>query len=78
LCYKLSLCYLAEMFLERGVVFTHEAARGWEARDAPLLPNQLCAKHKSQAGRSWYVDETYIKGTVSGVICTKPLIEAVT
>src|SRR3712207_8445401 len=29
--YKLSLRDLAEMFLERGVVFTHEAVRDWEA-----------------------------------------------
>lgn len=30
LCYKLSLRDLAEMFLERGFVFTHEAVRIWE------------------------------------------------
>ncbi len=35
--YKLSLRDLAEMFLPRGVVFTHEAVREWEARFAPLL-----------------------------------------
>ena len=29
--YKLSLRDLAEMFLERGFVFTHEAVRDWEA-----------------------------------------------
>src|SRR5262249_44907771 len=28
--YKLSLRDLAEMFLERGVIFTHEAVREWE------------------------------------------------
>ena len=63
--YKLSLRDLAEMFLERGFAFTHEAVREWEARFAPLIAAQLQRKRKGQAGRSWYVDETYIK--VSGV-----------
>src|SRR5262247_1491410 len=36
--YKLSLRDLAEMFLERGVVFTHETVRKWEETFAPLLP----------------------------------------
>jgi transposase-like protein len=52
---------LAEMFLERGVVFTHEAVRDWEARFAPLLANTLRAKRTGQAGCSWHVDETYIR-----------------
>src|SRR5262245_52598073 len=30
--YKLSLRDLAQMFLERGFVFTHETVRDWEAR----------------------------------------------
>ncbi|GHO97582.1 IS6 family transposase [Reticulibacter mediterranei] len=59
--YKLSLRDLAEMFLERGFVFTHEAVREWEARFAPLLAEQLQAKRRGYAGISWYVDETYIK-----------------
>jgi transposase-like protein len=35
--YKLSLRDLAEMFLQRSFVFTHEAVRDWEARFAPVL-----------------------------------------
>jgi putative transposase len=35
--YTLSLRELAAMFLERGVVFSHEAVRDGEARFAPLL-----------------------------------------
>jgi putative transposase len=58
--YKLSFRDLAEMFLERGFVFTHEAVREWEARFAPLLTERLRAKRSGQAGRSWYVDETYV------------------
>ena len=59
--YKLSLRDLSEMFLERGIVFTHETVRDWEARFAPLMADQLRRKRRGQAGRSWYVDETYIK-----------------
>src|ERR687894_1888607 len=59
--YKLSLRDLAEMFLERGFVFTHEAVRAWEERFAPLLTEHLRAKRRGKAGRSWYVDETYVK-----------------
>src|SRR3712207_3465211 len=59
--YKLSLRDLAEMFLERGFEFTHEAVREWEARFAPLLADQLRAKRRRLTSRSWHVDETYIK-----------------
>jgi putative transposase len=65
--YKLSFRDLAEMFLERGFTFTHEAVRTWEARFAPLLADQLRGKRYGQAGRSWYVDETYVK--VNGQWC---------
>jgi transposase-like protein len=57
----LSLRDVAEMFLERGFVFTHEAVRDWEERFAPLLADQLRRKRHGQTGTSWYVDETYIK-----------------
>ncbi len=65
--YKLSLRDLAEMFLPRGVVFTHETVRDWEARFAPLVADRLRAKRRGQVGTSWYVDETYIK--VHGAWC---------
>lgn len=65
--YKLSLRDLAEMFLERGWEFTHEAVREWEARFAPLLTEQLRTKRRGQAGQSWYVDETYVR--VQGKWC---------
>ncbi len=51
--YKLSLRDLAEMFLPRGVVCTHEAVRDWEARFAPLLTARLRAQRRGRAGRSW-------------------------
>ncbi len=59
--YKLSLRDLAEMFLERGFAFTHEAVREGEERFTPLLTQRLRAKRRGKAGRSWYVDETYTK-----------------
>jgi putative transposase len=66
--YKLSLRDLAEMFLERGLEFMHEAVRDWEARFASLMADQLRAKRRGQAGRSWYVDETYVN--VKGKWCS--------
>ena len=59
--YKLSLRDVAEMFLERGFVFTHETVRDWEERFAPLIADHLRTKRRGQAGTSWYVDETYLK-----------------
>jgi putative transposase len=59
--YKLSLRDVAEMFLERGFSFTHEAIRDWETRFAPLIADQLRIKRCGQAGKSWSVDETYLK-----------------
>ena len=46
------------MLLIRGLVFTHEAMRDWEARLAPLLTEALRKRRAGKAGRSWYVDET--------------------
>jgi transposase-like protein len=59
--YKFSLRDLAEMFLERGFVFTHETVREWEARFAPLLTARLRAKRRGQGGTKWHADETYIR-----------------
>ena len=59
--YKLALRDLPEMFLVRGVVFSHEAVRDWEAKLTPVLAESLRRRRRGKAGRSWYVDETYIK-----------------
>jgi putative transposase len=56
--YKLSLRDLAEMFLIRGIVFTHEAVRDWEAKLAPLLAEGLRKRRAGKVGRCWHVDET--------------------
>lgn len=59
--FKLSLRDLAEILLLRGLVFSHEAVRDWEAKLAPLLSDALRQRRKGKIGRSWYVDETYLK-----------------
>jgi putative transposase len=59
--YKLSLRDLAEMFLQRGILFTHETVRNWEVRLAPLLGEALGKRRHGIVGNSWYVDETYIR-----------------
>jgi hypothetical protein len=58
--HKLSLRDLAEMFLQRGIVFTHGAVRGWETKLTPLLTNVLKMRSSAVAS-SWYTDETYVK-----------------
>jgi putative transposase len=59
--YKLSLRDLAEMFLQRGFIFTHEAVRDWEAKLTPLLIEALRKKRHGAVRESWYVDETYVR-----------------
>ena len=65
--YKLGFRDVAELLLERGYEVTHETIRDWEFRFAPLLADQLRTKRRGRAGRSWYLDETYVK--VAGRWC---------
>jgi len=51
--YKLSLRDLAEMFLTRGIVFSHEAVRDWEAKLTPAPAEELRRGRKAKVGRSW-------------------------
>src|ERR1700744_1477028 len=60
--YNLSLRDLAEMFLIRGIVFSYEAVREWETKLTPALAENLRRRRRrAKIGRSWYVDETYVK-----------------
>jgi putative transposase len=63
----LSLRDLPEMFLIRGVEFSHEAVRDRESKLTPSLIDSLRRRRKGRVGKNWYVDETYIK--VSGRWC---------
>ena len=62
--YKLGFRDIAELLLLRGFEVSYETIRIWEFRFAPLVSENLHAKRRGKAGRSWYLDETYIK--VSG------------
>jgi putative transposase len=62
--YRLTLRDLAEMFLVRGLVFSHVAVREWEAKLAPALADELRRRRHGRGGargRHRHVDETYIK-----------------
>jgi putative transposase len=62
--YRLSLRDLAEIFLVRGLVFSHEAVRQWEAKLAPGLTHELRQRRHGKGGsrgRHWHIDETYLK-----------------
>ena len=62
--YRLTLRDLAEMFLIRGIVFSYEAVRDWEAKLAPALADELRRRRHGRGGargRHWHVDETYLK-----------------
>ena len=59
--YKLSLRDLPEMFAMRGMVFSYEAVRDWEAKLTPALAEELRRRRRGRIGRSWYVDETYLE-----------------
>ena len=49
------------MFALRGIVFSYEAVRKWETKLTPALAEELWHRRRSKAGRSRYVDETYLK-----------------
>ena len=66
--YKLSCRDIAEMLLERGFSVTHETIREWACRFAPRVTERLRAKRRGRAGRSWYLDETYVQ--VAGRWCS--------
>ena len=52
--YRLTLRDLSEMFLIRGIVFSHEAVRTWEAKLTPMLAGELRQRRwgKGGAGRA--------------------------
>ncbi len=59
--YKLSLRDVAERFLARGFVFTHETVREWEAKHAPWVADALRQRRRGVVGESWYVDATAVE-----------------
>ena len=62
--YRLTLRDLCEMFLLRGIVFSHEALREWKAKLAPVLAGELRRRRRGKGGarsRHWHVDGIYLK-----------------
>jgi hypothetical protein len=72
--YKRSLRDLAEMFLQRGLVFTHEAVRGWEMKLAPLLTEALRQKRRGAVGNVGTSTRPILRGRDSGAISIVRLI----
>ena len=62
--YPLSYRHLEEIMDERGVSVDHSSINRWAIRFLPLI-EKVARKHKHPVGRSWRMDETYIK--VKGV-----------
>ena len=50
--YKLSLRDLPEMFAIRGIVFSYEAVRDWEAKLTPALAENLRRRRRGKVGRT--------------------------
>ena len=59
--YRLSYANLSEILSERGFKITDETLRLWVKRLAPEVTNALRKWRKGNCGKSWYIDETYIK-----------------
>jgi transposase-like protein len=58
--YKLSLRHLVEMMAERGLHLAHTTIMRWVQRYVPEFEKHW-ARYARQSGRSWRVDETYLK-----------------
>ena len=64
---KLGLRDVAELLLQRGFDVSYETIRAWEFRFTPLISARPPARCRGHGGRSWYLDETYVK--VAGHWC---------
>ncbi|MFM0088875.1 IS6 family transposase [Paraburkholderia sediminicola] len=58
--YSLSLRNLEEMLAERDIGVDHSTVHSWVIKLLPLFEKTF-RKHKRPVGKSWRVDETYIK-----------------
>jgi transposase-like protein len=58
--YSLSLRNLEEMMAERGVDVDHSTGHRWVIKLVPLFEKAF-RRHKREVGKSWRMDETYIK-----------------
>ena len=58
--YPLSLRHLEEMMAERGISVDHSTVHRWAIKLFPAL-EKVFRRWKRKVGRSWRMDETYIK-----------------
>lgn len=58
--YPLSLRHLEEMMAERGIAVDHSTVHRWAIKLLPVLEKAF-RRHKRPVGKSWRVDETYVK-----------------
>jgi transposase-like protein len=58
--YGLSVRNLEEMMAERGIEVDHSTVHRWAIKLLPILEKAFC-RRKRPVGKSWRVDETYIK-----------------
>ena len=58
--YPLSLRYIEEMMIERGVFVDHFTVHRWALKILPVLA-LVFRRHKRPVGGSWRMDETYVK-----------------
>lgn len=58
--YPLSYRHIEEMLGERDVSVDHSTINRWAVRFLPLI-EELSRQHKRPVGKSWRMDETYIK-----------------
>ncbi|MFM0514838.1 IS6 family transposase [Paraburkholderia sp. RL17-373-BIF-A] len=58
--YSLSLRKLEEMMTERGIAVDHSTVHRWVIKLVPLFEKAF-RRRKRPVGRSWRVDETYVK-----------------
>ncbi|MGF6935716.1 hypothetical protein OKW41_004878 [Paraburkholderia sp. UCT70] len=71
MAYPLSLGNLEEMMAERGIAVDHSTVHRWAIKLLPVLEKAF-RRCKRPVGKSWRVDETYIKVKGNGPICTAP------
>ena len=58
--YSLSLRNLEEMMAERGFEVDHSTVHRWVIKLVPLFEKAF-RRHKRPVGKSWRMDETYVK-----------------
>lgn len=59
--YALSYRNIEEMMAERGVKVDHSTIQRWVVRYAPEYEKRFRLKNKLPVGKSWRMDETYLK-----------------